>query len=891
MPQVRERIPLPSVTAPERSRGLPVVALLTPLGLALVLWLVTSSPYTLLFALFGPVMALAGRFDGARSARATHRRSVAEARESLASLVAEVAVRARERAERRAEGAQAPADLTLDSSAHGWWLGLGQLPSGIELVGDTPPELAAEFAQARDDAATLHNAPVVLDDVDAFHISGAAPMVRALARGLVLQAVARCAPGRARVAAPDGEEWLTSLPLAARTRTDGVSEWAVDHDGEPVLRITGETASGRSARLLLGDAGEPPVIAGVCASWRPAFVATPEAEHIARRLACAADAANAGADSAIPREVPLAELLDGATATSSGTGALLGMSAEGVVQLDLDQRGPHALIAGTTGSGKSELLVTWVTALAAVRPPSELSFLLIDFKGGSAFAPLARLPHVVGVVSDLDEVGAERAVLSLRAELTRRETLLAGHAVRDIRELPAGVLPRLMVVVDEYAALVAASPALASVFADLAARGRSLGLHLVLGTQRPAGVVRDAVLANVTVRICLRVLDAAESTGVVGVPDAAAIPAESRGRAVLHDGVSRRLVQLARADEQLIAGIAARWRNTPAPAARPWIDPLPAMLPVTELPRGDGMVIGCVDLPEVQRQDPLVVDPWELGALLVVGASGSGRTNALAAIAWAHTGECRWVGADPVALWDALATSASDGGRVLVLVDDLDIALSRVDAEQRGDLTELLANTIRESRRTGVALVASTRVVGGVHGVAAAFEQRMLLRMASREDHLLAGGEPGGFRAERRPGSALWRGHEAQLACVPRQPRDWEPPRVEVDLADGAWALVAAQPERWIERLHEAGVRAMRLDEVHQTEDNTVIVADPDTWLAQHLMLSRVRRGGRMLVHGCTRAEHRTVSRARGAVPPLGIDDAWLVDGGITTRVRIVLPA
>ncbi len=110
-----------------------------------------------------------------------------------------------------------------------------------------------------------------------------------------------------------------------------------------------------------------------------------------------------------------------------------GSDAHGPVWLDLVAQGPHALIAGTTGSGKSELLVAWVVALAALNPPSRLSFLLVDFKGGAAFAPLADLPHVVGILSDLDGRLAARAVESLRAELRRRERLLADRAARSDR--------------------------------------------------------------------------------------------------------------------------------------------------------------------------------------------------------------------------------------------------------------------------------------------------------------------------------------------------------------------------------------------------------------------------------------------------------------------------
>ena len=119
--------------------------------------------------------------------------------------------------------------------------------------------------------------------------------------------------------------------------------------------------------------------------------------------------------------------------------------------VDLVGQGPHALVAGTTRSGKSELLVTWITALARCYPASEVTFLLVDFKGGAAFTPLRAMAHVLGTLTDLDARIAGRAVSSLSAELRRRERVLAEHGVRSIEELPAGVLARLVVVVDEFA--------------------------------------------------------------------------------------------------------------------------------------------------------------------------------------------------------------------------------------------------------------------------------------------------------------------------------------------------------------------------------------------------------------------------------------------------------
>ncbi|PZQ91806.1 MAG: hypothetical protein DI534_02285 [Leifsonia xyli] len=881
------RIPLPAVTDPAPRRGIPVVATIAPLLLAVVLWLVTSSPYTLLFALLGPVVGVATALDGRRSSRRARRAELAAARERMAAVHTEiealVAARLREcRAALPRLGEASP-------EARGWWIGAADLPSGIQLeTAAEVPELAGETAALRALAAVVPGAPLMLEDTDEIAVTGVRPLVDAFARGLILQAVGRCEPGTARVTAPEGERWIEALPA----RCAPGAEWTVDAGERRILRIRVGAPRPGEWGLALGEAGEHPRIESPEPpdAWRPAYLAAVEAAHLAARLAEAARAHGWRAPEAIPASVDLEELL---TATSDDpiSGAPLARDGEGVVSLDLVDQGPHALVAGTTGAGKSELLVSWVIALAARHPPSELAFLLVDFKGGAAFAPLTVLPHVAGIVSDLDPSTAARAVQSLRAELRRRETVLARYAVREARELPAGVVPRLVIVVDEFAALVQTDPELQQVFADLAARGRSLGLHLVLGTQRPAGVVRDAVLANITLRVCLRVLESSDSAATVGVSDAAAIPAAARGRAIVRDGAGVREVQLALAGPGLAARVAARWEGHPIPEARPWVDPLPVLVTRSELPSAPGgePVVGLVDLPECQRRDPLMLDPWRAGPLLVVGASGSGRTEALASLAAACPAEVRWVPQEPAELWDALVAPVT-AQRTLVAIDDLDALLARGDAEQRAELSELLVRVAREGRRAGVAVAASSRAAGGaLQGALAAFEQRLLLRLPSREEHLLTGGEARTFRADRRPGSAVWEGHEAQLALAPAHPQPWRSEPVEAHLGEGDWGIASPDPEGWLAELAAAGVHAAALG---GDPAAMIVVGDADSWLIDHLTLGRMRRSGRLLLHGCGRGELRTLTRSRGAAPPLaGPGEAWLATAGRVTRVRLVLPA
>ena len=301
----------------------------------------------------------------------------------------------------------------------------------------------------------------------------------------------------------------------------------------------GET--GARLRLVGGDSGS-------CADLIADRVTNAWADRVARALAPLADAGR-DTSTALPRECRLVELLqfddfdvahllqrwaadDGCAST------ILGMGVDGRFDIDLVRDGPHALVAGTTGSGKSELLQSFVAGLAVCHPPEAISFVLIDYKGGAAFADCARLPHTVGLVTDLDAQLTGRALRSLHAELTRRERLFAQVEATDLDAFRAVTpqpeeLGRLVLVVDEFAALADDLPDFVDGLIAIAQRGRSLGVHLVLATQRPSGVVSPEIRANTALRIALRVCDPAESADVIGTDRAAQLGRDTPGRAIV----------------------------------------------------------------------------------------------------------------------------------------------------------------------------------------------------------------------------------------------------------------------------------------------------------------------------------------------------------------------
>lgn len=216
-----------------------------------------------------------------------------------------------------------------------------------------------------------------------------------------------------------------------------------------------------------------------------------------------------------------------------GVATDLGITSAGApLVIDIVKDGPHALIAGTTGSGKSELLRSWVLGLADRYSPEELRLALVDFKGGATFSDLEALPHIETCVTDLDGSEIYRIVEALRVELTRREELLNEASVADISELEHAP-PRLILMIDEFRILAQDHPSILTDIMRLATLGRALGLHLVLATQRPQGIVTPEIKANISLVLCLRLVDAADSMSLINSPAAAQIPASEPGSVII----------------------------------------------------------------------------------------------------------------------------------------------------------------------------------------------------------------------------------------------------------------------------------------------------------------------------------------------------------------------
>lgn len=327
-----------------------------------------------------------------------------------------------------------------------------------------------------------------------------------------------------------------------------------------------------------------------------------------------------------------------------GLAAVVGVTDAGMTSVDLVRDGPHAVVVGTTGSGKSGFLRSLVLGLAVANPPECLHMVLVDFKGGAAFDDLVDLPHVLGVLTDLDgdDDGSpvERFLAGLRSELGRRERTLRAAGVADISHLDEArpLLARLAIVVDEAAAVRERHLGFVDALVAIAQRGRSLGVHLVLGSQRAAGVLSADVMANCNLRVVLRVQSSAESTDVLGSPAAATLSIDAPGRALVAvGGVLREAMQtfdLAGDTPTVVdavRGAASGWCRPP----RPWLDALPDRMSWSD------RVVGSVGVvADVETCSHLALRSTRR-TVVVTGPRGSGRSSALAARAGAWCEEGR----------------------------------------------------------------------------------------------------------------------------------------------------------------------------------------------------------------------------------------------------------
>ena len=500
---------------------------------------------------------------------------------------------------------------------------------------------------------------------------------------------------------------------------------------------------------------------------------------------------------------------DRALGSSGVLSVRIGMSPSGPVELDLVSDGPHALVAGCTGSGKSEALIGWLASIAHCYSPDKVRFVLIDYKGGSTFARLLGLPHTHALLTDLDPGATTRALEGIAAELQRREEQLSELSFPDLasweraHEDAPTCIPRaparLVVAIDEFRVLAQTHPDSMDVLLRLAAQGRSLGLHLIAATQRPSGAVSAQMRANMDIRLALRCVSAADSTDILGDARAASLP-RVPGRAVL-DGTGT--LQLAYMEDVASvvsqcdrtwphSGVAALW--APAlPEAITWeeVDSASALPPAATDPRseqpkinGEALTLGLIE--GIDEHVPIV---WDGGSIQI---QASAHEAALAS-RWALSLATRIaqqrgyplhvIGDEDVPGCashlhpeDACVIDLLEGIRehrpaILAITDvpTLRVALTQsLSAPQAESLwTALLGG----ARRAGVTIIAAySGRFAASSATMGAFSTR-LVRARDADEALHAGISPNDLRAL-APGQVLLArpGERTVLACVPNTP-------------------------------------------------------------------------------------------------------------------------
>lgn len=369
-----------------------------------------------------------------------------------------------------------------------------------------------------------------------------------------------------------------------------------------------------------------------------------------------------------------------------------------IVKLDLHEKyhGPHGLVAGMTGSGKSEFIITYILSLAINYHPNEVAFILIDYKGGGMAKAFENLPHTVGIITNLDGTAVKRSLVSIQSELKRRQAIFnsASKSINvsniDIYKYQKlyrdGVvsepLPHLFIISDEFAELKNQQPDFMQQLVSAARIGRSLGVHLILATQKPSGVVDDQIWSNSKFRVCLKVQEKADSMDMLKRPDAAELSVTGRfylqvgynelfelgqsawagapyfpsdkldkhkdesvavidnlGKIIKQAAFDKKKSQKSKAAKQIdeITNYLSVLATEEKIKSRPlWLEPIPALIYIDELKKKYNTsgakytlnpIVGEVDDPANQRQSIMQLPISEDGNTIVYGVSGSGKTT------------------------------------------------------------------------------------------------------------------------------------------------------------------------------------------------------------------------------------------------------------------------
>ncbi len=793
-----------------------LLSALIPFTMSVILAVVMRQPYFLLFALTGPILALVQLFSR---------------RQPLPGLAEVVALPAWVHdglAGRSLEALTTVLQLTVSGqlAVTGWPLldacrETSRLGSTRHL---TPHDVALAVS-----AQVLSALPHSQGGPDSAHTT---PTIRALAAPPVLHVVT----ARPHIIHESWLRWFT-----------------------PLLRIheSHGTVPDTPHRVLL-DLDGAPMRAGITGADAHGVL-----EHWARALAAYLTTGSASIQ--LPDVAPFTHVWDpqaGAPAwrmeVENSLVIPLGIGSAGPFVIDLVADGPHMLVAGTTGSGKSEFLQSLITATAATYSAHDVNFMLIDYKGGAGLGRCNRLPHSCGMVTDLDPGETSRALTGLRTELKRREQKFHDAGVSNIAGYNRCVsrverMARIVVVVDEFRALSDEHPEFLTELIRLAAQGRSLGIHLILATQRPAGAIGPELRANINLRVSLRVADEQDSLDVLGVTDGAHLPVDVPGRLLARtDGSPPEQAQAFYLDaapllpQQLVTLPGTRGVTIPVAdvpdiipalaaaheaqfgiqAARFWSPGLPAVFTgqqETDI-HVDTQVVA-LGAPDTSTTHQALTWDHKFGHLAVIGPALRGRTSALLTLAQCAPADTNvhWVGAtsdhpnvrraltetparlvnlldvsEPYLLHSLLraliappASAHDERATTLLIIDDLEALRATLETYDRGSGMGLVENLLKTGPAHGISCAVSTArpITGGLQSL---FGQRLILSSGNVDTDAMNSVPRDLLPLPAHRGRAVWSTPNSTIVCQIRTPH-LEPPsaaqRSETGTEQRVWSL------------------------------------------------------------------------------------------------------
>lgn len=799
--------PPPVAPAALDKTPLPILPLVAPVVLAVVLALVFESVLALLMGALGPLMVLGGWWESERRSAVKHDAAVLEHEDRLLEYETEVDRARRDTLDRA---------IRLHPGIRGWatnplWRGPGSAAQTLS-VGRTRWQPPPDHPLGGTGAIT--GMPALVDMTQGLALVASSDQ-RSLWRALAFQ-------------------WRAHSPHAVIPSWDLAEEPPRDFRGSSrlVWVSTLSDVPSECQAVLIHKGG---VMAELhVPRERPQDLQLDSLSHAeAMRL---------------PRErLGVVEVVGPPPDLSRLDQLWVGLAPQGPL-FDLLSEGPHTIVWGATGSGKSISVVALVGSLVKHYSPDRVVCVLIDFKGGAGLAPLQSLPHTVGWVTDLATETSSRALRGLRAEMTRRERILEAAQRADWSELePLEHGPRLLVVVDEVAWLFANHPAWAEVITDVAARGRSLGVHLVLSTQRLSGVISRAMMANIAFRVCGRVTDEAELRE--GMPDATA----SVHSALRHARPGQVVVSGATASPQMCAVQPAGQlpHDAPPSAWKVWGETLPSLIPWSDCEGSEATWAWreCLDTHSV------VPVPAFSGSVAVVGDDRSGKTSAASAIASTKPGALLGPG-DGASLWRCLEELS--GTERTLIVDDIDVLLHACGSEGEAFLISALEGfsgqlvmTVSARHRLARSLSRLTQHV-------------LVLGIAKAENQDLWGSP-----ARSGPGAGRWQGVEIHVVHGAPAPEQWTipEPRLATDPL-----LLTNSPDEW-----DSSGLGVIIDSVDQ----------PRAWA----QLAHYRVTQPILIDGPSNRELRSLIQTSLWIPPLAPPEGslWLWDGTtplLTSRER-----